>query len=49
MKRTRETLNYQHPSERQGISGCTTFDGEDVSDEQRKRHYQALQKDWLIE
>ncbi len=40
MKRTRETIHYQHPSERPNISGCTFFDGEDITEEERKRRQQ---------
>ena len=40
MKRTRETINYQHPKERSNISGCTFFDGEDITEEERKRRQQ---------
>ena len=29
MKRTRETINYSHPSERWNLSGVNTLDGED--------------------
>lgn len=33
MKRTRETLFYRHPDRRDNISGCNTFDGEDLTEE----------------
>ena len=33
MKRTREVINYKHPEHRDGISGCTVFDGEDLTEE----------------
>lgn len=49
MKRTRETINYQHPSERWNISGVNTLDGEDLSEEQRRRKNQEIQKQWLLE
>ena len=47
MRRTRETINYSHPSERWNISGALVFDGEDRSEEQRRRQNQAIQKEWL--
>ena len=37
MKRTREALHYTHPDGRDGISGCTVFDGEDIPEEDRKK------------
>ena len=37
MKRTREAIYYQHPKERTDLSGCTYFDGEDKTEEDRKR------------
>ena len=37
MKRTRETIHYRHPDERNNISGCTFFDGEDQTEEDRKK------------
>jgi hypothetical protein len=37
MKRTREVIHYKHPDGRDGISGCTVFDGEDNSEELRKK------------
>lgn len=37
MKRTREVIYYQHPADRKNISGCTFFDGEDQTEEDRKR------------
>ena len=40
MKRTREVINYTHPKDRKDISGCTFFDGEDQSEEDRKRKMQ---------
>lgn len=46
MKRTRETIFYEHPSERCNISGATKFDGEDLNEEQRRRQNQAFQKQW---
>ena len=33
MKRTREAHHYTHPDNREGISGCTVFDGEDMTEE----------------
>ena len=49
MKRTRETINYQHPAERWNLSGVNTLDGEDLSEEQRRRQNQETQKQWLLE
>ena len=49
MKRTRETINYEHPKERWNISGATFFDGEDEAEESRRRHNQQLQKEWLVQ
>ena len=46
MKRTRETIFYEHPNERWNISGATKFDGEDLNEEQRRRENQAVQKQW---
>ena len=46
MKRTRETIFYQHPEQRWNLSGCTRFDGEDNDEETRKRFYQQQQKEW---
>jgi hypothetical protein len=37
MKRTREVINYKHPETRENISGCTFFDGEDHTEEHRKK------------
>lgn len=37
MKRTREVINYEHPKTRENISGLTFFDGEDNTEEQRKK------------
>ena len=48
MKRTREVLHYQHPPERPLISGCTYFDGEDHSEEERKKNQQKQQREWLM-
>ena len=49
MKRTRETINYQHPQERWNISGVLTLDGEDNDEEARRRRNQETQKQWLLE
>ena len=49
MKRTREVIHYQHPADRQGISGCNFFDGEDLTEEERKRQLQKQQKEWLMQ
>ena len=47
MKRTRETIFYEHPDQRKNISGCTFFDGEDQAEEARKRQQQQQQREWL--
>eukprot|EP00354_Favella_ehrenbergii_P003434 CAMPEP_0170467900 /NCGR_PEP_ID=MMETSP0123-20130129/11299_1 /TAXON_ID=182087 /ORGANISM="Favella ehrenbergii, Strain Fehren 1" /LENGTH=76 /DNA_ID=CAMNT_0010734369 /DNA_START=15 /DNA_END=245 /DNA_ORIENTATION=- len=49
MKRTRETINYAHPNERWNLSSCLVFDGEDRSEEARRRHNAELQKQALLE
>ena len=49
MKRTRETIFYEHPNERWNISGATKFDGEDLNEEQRRKQNQQIQKQWLLE
>lgn len=49
MKRTREVLHYTHPDNRQGISGCNTFDGEDLTEEERKKQMQKQQREWLMQ
>lgn len=49
MKRTREVLSYQHPNERWNLSGCTKFDGEDLSYEERRRQDQANQRAWCMQ
>jgi len=49
MKRTRETINYSHPPNREGISGLTFFDGEDESELDRKRRHQQEQRQHLLE
>lgn len=49
MKRTRETIFYQHPNERPNLSGCTYFDGEDHTEEERKRKQQQQQREWLVQ
>ena len=48
MKRTREVINYTHPADRNGISGCTYFDGEDQSEEDRKRQQMKEQREYLL-
>ena len=47
MKRTRETIFYEHPKQRWDLSGCTGFDGEDQAEQQRKKTNQQIQKEWL--
>ena len=47
MKRTRETIFYEHPKERWDLSGCTGFDGEDNAEEKRRRANQKTQREWL--
>ena len=47
MKRTRETILYEHPKQRWDLSGCTGFDGEDQAEQQRKKTNQQIQKEWL--
>eukprot|EP00352_Strombidinopsis_acuminata_P003523 CAMPEP_0176381798 /NCGR_PEP_ID=MMETSP0126-20121128/32170_1 /TAXON_ID=141414 ORGANISM="Strombidinopsis acuminatum, Strain SPMC142" /NCGR_SAMPLE_ID=MMETSP0126 /ASSEMBLY_ACC=CAM_ASM_000229 /LENGTH=63 /DNA_ID=CAMNT_0017745839 /DNA_START=32 /DNA_END=223 /DNA_ORIENTATION=+ len=49
MKRTRETINFSHPPDRKDISGLTFFDGEDRDEEARKRYYQKMQREALME
>ena len=47
MKRTREAQHYTHPDNRDNISGCTFFDGEDNSEEQRRKKMQEDHKAYL--
>ena len=47
MKRTRETIFYEHPKQRWDLSGCTGFDGEDQAEQQRKKTNQKIQQQWL--
>ncbi len=49
MKRTREVIHYSHPADRKDLSGCTFFDGEDHSEEERKRQMQKEQREWLLQ
>ena len=49
MKRTREVIHYKHPEDRKDISGCTFFDGEDQTEEDRKRKMQQDQREWLMQ
>lgn len=49
MKRTRETIFFSHPDQRWNLSGATTFDGEDLGEEERRRHNQALQRQYYLE
>merc|ERR1719291_367580 len=48
MKRTREVINYTHPDERWNLSGCTKFDGEDLSFAERTKEHQRQQKEALM-
>ena len=47
MKRTRETIFYEHPKQRWDLSGCTGFDGEDQQEEKRRQANQKIQREWL--
>ena len=47
MKRTRETIFYEHPKQRWDLSGCTVFDGEDQQEEKRRQANQKIQREWL--
>ena len=51
MKRTRETIFYNHPEGVRGartdLSGAHYFDGEDHDSEARKRRDQQIQRDAL--
>ena len=44
MKRTRETINYAHPSERWNLSGVNTLDGEDRDEAARVRRQREQNK-----
>jgi hypothetical protein len=48
MKRTREVIHYQHPADRPNISGCTFFDGEDHSEENRRKKAQQENREYLM-
>lgn len=37
MKRTRETIFYNHPDQRWNLSGATKFDGEDLGAQARHK------------
>ena len=41
--------DYYPPHVRKDCSGCTTFQGEDHENENRKKAHQAEQKAWLIQ
>eukprot|EP01017_Pseudomicrothorax_dubius_P042784 TRINITY_DN702_c0_g1_i4.p1 TRINITY_DN702_c0_g1~~TRINITY_DN702_c0_g1_i4.p1 ORF type:complete len:148 (-),score=50.55 TRINITY_DN702_c0_g1_i4:113-556(-) len=49
MKRTKETFYKEHPQapEREGISGCKDFDGEDLEYDARNKYLKQQQKEWL--
>jgi len=49
MKRTKETFYKEHPhfAEREGVSGCKEFDGEDLQYDSRLKFLKSQQKDWL--
>lgn len=49
MKRTKENWKDPQPQDRNGISGCFTFDGEDNKFLDRKKDYQQRQKEWIEE
>ena len=48
MKRTRETINYSHPSERWNLSGVNTLDGEDRDEAARIRRQREQNKQDLL-
>jgi len=49
MKRTKETFYTSQPnfSERQGVSGCKEFDGEDLTFDSRIQYNKTQQKQWI--
>jgi len=49
MKRTKENYYTPHPhfSERAGVSGLQTFDGEDAGYDTRSHYYQQQQRQWI--
>ena len=52
MKRTRETIFYNHPEGVRGartdLSGAVNFDGEDLDSEARKHRNAKIQRDALF-
>ena len=51
MKRTKEAFHWAHPQfqERKDLSGCTYFEGEDLTYEDRQRFQAKGQKQWIQE
>jgi len=51
MKRVQERWNCPHPQweERLGLSGLKEFDGEDLTSDDRERHFRQMQKKWFDE
>ena len=50
MKRTQERWNLpQADLNTNGLSGCIQFEGEDLTSNSRKKHFQGKQKEWLDE
>ncbi|CAG9321047.1 unnamed protein product [Blepharisma stoltei] len=49
MKRTKENWLHGHPDDRNGISGCRIFDGEDLHYQERKKAQQETQRKWIEE
>ena len=49
MKRTKETFfrYHPHPAEREGVSGCKEFDGEDLYYDSRNQYYKDQQANWV--
>jgi len=49
MKRTKETFYRYHPNpvDRDGVSGCREFDGEDLEYDSRTQYYKTQQKNWI--
>ena len=49
MKRTKEAFHWSHPNfqERKDLSGCTYFEGEDLTFEKRQQYQAKVQKEWI--
>lgn len=49
MKRTKETFHQTQPTyvDRNGISGCRDFEGEDLEYDSRTQYLKHQQKNWL--